>query len=149
MLLSGESLALQLLSHIQFLYQFTCYAGILLPLLLTASLCMEALTYREGKNRHELKTFCYIWWSKGKGISQAFCFPQLIGNVVFYMISLEPSLHSSFLKAAAVVILLGGEAVTHTVGSAPRYIPVVAQESLVGHTCIAFPRNCTSQHRQD
>lgn len=89
----------------------------------------------------------YKWWStsKGEGIPQAFCFPQLFGSVVSYMISLEPSLHSSFLKAAAFVLPLGGEAVTHTVGSAPRYIPVVAQGSLIGHTCVAFPWNCTSQ----
>lgn len=81
--------------------------------------------------------------SKGKGIPQAFCFPKLLGNVVSCMISLGPSLHSFFLKAA-FVMPLGGQAVTHTAGFAPRYIPVVAQDSIIGHTCVAFPRNCTS-----
>ena len=61
--------------------------------------------------------------SKGKGTLQAFHFPQLFGNVVSPMIPLEPSLHSSFLKAAAFVMPLGGEAVKRTVRSAPRYIP--------------------------
>lgn len=82
--------------------------------------------------------------SKGKGIPQAFCFPQLLGNVVSCVMSLEPSLHSSFLKAAFVTPL-GGQAVTHTVGSAPRYIPVVAQDSIIGHTHVSFPRSCTSE----
>lgn len=82
---------------------------------------------------------------KGQRHLQAFCFPQLLGNVVSCMISLEPSLHSSFLKAAAFMIPLGGEEVTHIIGSAPRYIPMVAQESIIGHTSVTFLRNCTSQ----
>lgn len=80
--------------------------------------------------------------SKGEGIPQAFCFPRLLGNVVSCMISLEPSLRSSFLKAAAFVMPLGGEAVIYTVGSAPRYIPMVAQESIIGCTHVALPRSC-------
>lgn len=86
--------------------------------------------------------------SKDKGIPQAFCFPRLLENVVSCMISLEPcmislepSLHSSFLKAAAFVMPLGGEAVIHPVGSAPRCIPMVAQESILGRTHVAFPRS--------
>lgn len=61
--------------------------------------------------------------SKGKGTPQAFHFPQLFGNVVSPVIPLEPSLHSSILKAAAFVMSLGGEAVKCTVRPAPRCIP--------------------------
>lgn len=43
------------------------------------------------------------------------------------------------------MIPLGGEAVTHTVGSAPRYILMVAQENIIGHVRVTFLRNCTSQ----
>lgn len=83
--------------------------------------------------------------SKGKGIPQAFHFPQLFGNVVSPMIPLEPSLHSSFLKAAAFVMPLNGEAVKCAIRSAPRYVILVAQGSIIGHTCVAFPRTYTSQ----